>query len=433
MKSKVWILVAVLTVVCMVVTSCAPAATPTPTPIEVKATPVPPTPTSVPVEPITIGTLFPRSGAIAMLGEQAWRGGEIARKLVNEKGGVNGRPVLFADADGPDPEAATTEAERLISKENVPVIIGSLTSSNALAIAAVTERNGVILWETTGISDEITGKGYKFVLRTCDRGAARGASAVLVATESIAPLLGISEETLRIAMVHEDSSYGQSQVQGAVEEMEKRGLSFVMLEGYSKTATDLSGLVLRLGDAKPDVILTVGYINDAQILCNQLRQYSVIPKALVGGGAGYTDPQFAAGQGEYADGVMGIDMPSNLPLDRFRSADVRALVDEFRKRYMEEYEVTEVPLAAEVNFMGTYVLLNDVLPKAENMEPESIRKAAMAINIAETVLGWSVRFDETGQNLGAVPVAYQWAGGSKVIVWPEELADREMKDLPLRW
>jgi len=234
-------------------------------------------------------------------------------------------------------------------------------------------------------------------------------------------------------MVHEDSSYGQSQVQGAVEEMEKRGLSFVMLEGYSKTATDLSGLVLRLGDAKPDVILTVGYINDAQILCNQLRQYSVIPKALVGGGAGYTDPQFAAGQGEYADGVMGIDMPSNLPLDRFRSADVRALVDEFRKRYMEEYEVTEVPLAAEVNFMGTYVLLNDVLPKAENMEPESIRKAAMAINIAETVLGWSVRFDETGQNLGAVPVAYQWAGGSKVIVWPEELADREMKDLPLRW
>ena len=34
---------------------------------------------------IKIGTIFPRSGAIAMLGEQAYRGADLARQMVNRK------------------------------------------------------------------------------------------------------------------------------------------------------------------------------------------------------------------------------------------------------------------------------------------------------------------------------------------------------------
>ena len=380
---------------------------------------------------IKIGTIFPRSGAIAMLGEQAYRGADLARQMVNEKGGVKGMKVAFVSADAPDPHAAVTEAERLISKEKVPVIIGSLTSGNALAIAPIAERNGVILWETSGISDDITKKGYKYVLRTCDRGGIRGQAGVTLSVDTLAPLMNLKD--VKMAMVYEDSSYGTSQYDGALEEMKKRNLKFVVTSAYNKTATDLSSLILKLKEAKPDIIFAVGYINDAQLFCNQLREYGAVPKALVGGGAGYTDPQFEVGQGKYANGVFGLDMPSNLPLSAIKNDAVRQLAQDFRERYKKNYN-EDVPLAAEVVFVGTYALLNDVLPQAKSMKPEDIRQAAMSVHVKDTIMGWEVKFDEkTGQNIGANPIAYQWQEGKKTIVWPEKVAVSKIGYLPLKW
>jgi len=235
-----------------------------------------------------------------------------------------------------------------------------------------------------------------------------------------------------VAMVYEDSSYGTSQYDGARKEMERLRSKFVMESGYNRTSTDLSALILKLKDAKPDIIFAVGYINDAQLFCNQLREYRVVPKVLVGGGAGYTDPQFEKGQGHFANGVLGLDMPSNLPLEAIKNKTVRATAEDFRKRYKQAYN-EDAPLAAEVVFVGTLALLQDVLPKAASLKAEDIRKAAMSLNIEDTIIGWSIKFDESGQNIGATVIAYQWQNGKKTIVWPERLAVSKMRDLPLKW
>lgn len=382
-------------------------------------------------EPIKVGTLFPRSGNIAMLGEQAWRGAEIARQIVNEAGGVNGREVVFVDADAPNSQAAATETERLISQQGVRVIIGSLTSGNALAASAVTERNGVVLWETSGISDEITAKGYKYLFRTCDRGSDRGRQAMRVIAELIAPKLGVPVNELRVAIVNEDSSYGEAQMGGAKEEAEKLGINIVAHESYSSSATDLSAMVLRLKEAKPDVIFAVGYINDATLFWDQAKQYGLQVKALVGGGAGYTDPQFGKVEGERANGVLAIDMPTNIGLDKYRLEENRQVAEKFRSMYLKQFGGDKAPLSAEVGFMGAYVLLHDVLPKAGSDDPDKIVEAAKSIHIEETVMGWPVVFDETGQNVEAKPVAYQWKDQKTYLVWPSKWADKEVEDIPL--
>ena len=363
-------------------------------------------------EVVKVGTVFPRSGPIAMLGEQAWRGADIARQIVNEAGGINGKAVQFVDADAPNPQAAVTEAERLISKENVKVLIGSLTSGNALSIASVTERSDALLWETSGISDDITKKGFTSVLRTCDMGAIRGQTAVGLSFDSISKTLGISPDSLKVAMVYEDSAYGSSQYKGALAEMKRRNKSFVVAMGYNSTSTDLSSVVLRVKKASPDVLISVGYINDVQLLCSELRAYKAAPKVIIGGGTGYTDPQFQVGQRDYANGVFGIDMPSNIDLSLLKNPKTRALGKTFRDRYAKQFGEAP-PLAAEVVFMGTYALLNGVLPKAADMSADAIKKAAMAATIPETINGWSVKFDASGQNVGAVAVAYQSAGRHK--------------------
>jgi branched-chain amino acid transport system substrate-binding protein len=381
---------------------------------------------------IKVGTIFPRSGANAMLGEQAWRGADLARRFVNETGGVKGKMIQFVNADAPNPQAAVTEAERLINKEGAKVLIGSLTSGNALSIASVTERSNAILWETSGISDDVTNKGFTSVFRTCDTGSLRGQSAVVMAYESIAGLLGISSDNLKLAMIYENSAYGTSQYNGAMAEMKKRGKKFTLAVGYASSSTDLSSLVLQVKQAKPDVLISVGYINDVQLIANGLRGYKATPKVIIGGGAGYTDPQFHVGQQNYSNGVLGIDMPSNIDAKYLSNEKNRQVSLQFRNRYKAEYG--EAPsLAAEVVFMGAYALMNDVLPLASDMSTDAIKKAAMSVNIPEAINGWAVKFDASGQNIGATAVAYQWQEGSKQIVWPRNLSSADFKYLPLAW
>lgn len=387
---------------------------------------------AVEAEPIKIGTIFPRSGPIALLGEQAWHGADIARRIVNEMGGVNGREVVFVDADAPDSQTASTEAGRLISQHEVQAIIGSLTSGNALAISAVIEREGVVLWETSGISDEITSKGYEYVFRTCDKGSNRGKAAMHLVAEVVAPRLGIPLNEIKVAVANEDSSYGEAQVDALLKEAEKLGINVVTHERYSSSTIDLTAMMLRLKEKEPDVVFAVSYVNDAILFWNQAQQYSLNFKAFIGGGGGWSDPQFGKVQGQGANGILVIDMPSNIDSNKYKMDSTRQLAEKFRSMYLKESGEDKVPLSAEVVFTGTYILLHDVLPKAgPSYDADSIVEAAKTLDINETIMGWTVHFDETNQNEGATPVASQWKDGGTTLVWPFQWAEKEIENIPL--
>ena len=119
--------------------------------------------------PIRIGALYPITGSLALLGEESWRGAEIARQFRNQKGGVAGRQIEFVRADVPDVNASKSEAERMISRESAKVLIGTYSSSLALAASEVAARAGVIYFELGAITDAVTERGYKTIFRTCPK------------------------------------------------------------------------------------------------------------------------------------------------------------------------------------------------------------------------------------------------------------------------
>ena len=80
-------------------------------------------------ETLKIGCLFPFTGDLARLGIDSYQGAELARIVQNEKGGLLGKEIIFVKGDAVTPQIAVTEAERLISKEGVDVILGSYSSS----------------------------------------------------------------------------------------------------------------------------------------------------------------------------------------------------------------------------------------------------------------------------------------------------------------
>jgi branched-chain amino acid transport system substrate-binding protein len=69
-----------------------------------------------------------------------------------------------------------------------------------------------------------------------------------------------------VAIIHEESAYGTSVADGAEAKLKELGINVVLRESYNSTITDMSALVLKLKEAKPDVLLSVNYINDAILL-----------------------------------------------------------------------------------------------------------------------------------------------------------------------
>ncbi len=80
-------------------------------------------------EPIKIGAQLHRTGIGASYGRWYERTAAAAVKLINEQGGINGRPVeLIVEDDGTDPKRGTEVLEKFATQHKVDVAYGTLFS-----------------------------------------------------------------------------------------------------------------------------------------------------------------------------------------------------------------------------------------------------------------------------------------------------------------
>src|SRR5256712_3498487 len=100
-------------------------------------------------EPIKVGLPSALSGGNAQYGLQAKRACELFGREINAKGGLLGRPVQFIYEDtGGDPATAVRKAQKLVEKDNVKFLTGTVLSSEALAVSAKCPEWKVILMST---------------------------------------------------------------------------------------------------------------------------------------------------------------------------------------------------------------------------------------------------------------------------------------------
>ncbi len=386
---------------------------------------------------VKIGTIFPLTGPLALLGNESFEASDLAREMVNEKfGGVWGKKVVFVKADAPDPTSGTNEANRLITQGNLKVLIGTYASSISLAASAVAERNKVIYLEVIAASDEINQRGHRYTFRTNENASDLGGAAATFAAEVVAPELKIDPKKLRVGIVHEDSAFGTSVGKGVKRAADKLGLNVLAFDNYKATSVDLSSLVLRLKALTPDVIIATSYINDAVLLWKTCKQLGLRPKAFIGTSAGHGLPDFARILGPDSEGVFASEAPAlvnpNGLIDK-----ARALDKEFRERWMAKKGRLPAGHAYRA-FTGTWVLLTEVLPKAGSMDPEKIRQAFLQVDLPYGSLpnGLGVKYlppedPNAGLNARRLAGVQQWQDGKIYQVWPKNLATKKWIDIPL--
>src|SRR6201992_2955529 len=237
---------------------------------------------------IKIGVVFDLTGPLAGGGSELEY---IGAKIMLDhyvKTGVEGyrAETIYADAQS-KPDIAINESVRLLEQEKVDVVLGYFSSAQCVPVAARVEQLKKFMWMTTCISSAVfADKNYKYVFRPQASGDQFGLMTMDFIANYSKEKFGKDSKDLRVAIIHEDGSYGVDVSKGNEAGAKKAGFQVVLNEGYSVTAPDLSALVTKLKRAKPDVIFHTGYNPDISLLLRQAREQGLKFGALVGHGSG---------------------------------------------------------------------------------------------------------------------------------------------------
>ena len=253
------------------------------------------------VKEIKIGTLYPVSGDLAKLGDQCISGVKMAVDEINAAGGIKsmgGAKLVLVEADSQGkPDVGISEITRLCQQDNVTAILGTYQSSVALPATQTAERFQTPMLITTAVADAITQKGYKYIFRICDLASwyARDQINFCKAMESMG---GPAVKT--VALLHEDTDFGQSTSAGQLKYAADAGIKVVANVAYAASSADLTTQVSKVKASNPDVVLTTTYLNDSILIAQEAKTLGM--KQLFFDAAGGTvDPQFIKTLGDTAE------------------------------------------------------------------------------------------------------------------------------------
>ncbi|MGD9503431.1 MAG: ABC transporter substrate-binding protein [Syntrophobacteraceae bacterium] len=368
----------------------------------------PPIQTAWADETVKVGIILPTTGEKAKFGEIEKNSFEMALEEINAAGGINGKKLelVFEDDTG-RPEVARSAAEKLITKDKVVMLGGGYGSSETFAIAGVAQQSQIPFLVNTGSDDKITEQGWEYVFRLNPTVSEYPNALQTFLTEIVQPKTA--------AILYENTNFGSSGAKEFKQTCEKLGIKVVMEEGYEHGGVDFKPLLIKVKQANPDLVYMISYLMDASLLMRQSMELRFTPKLFVGGGAGFTLPEFPKNAGKASEKVFS----TTLWYQTLSYPGAKDYFDNFVKKYGKdtEYHGAEAYASAFV--------IADALKRASAMTPEAIR-ASLAATDLMTVFG-PVKFiaydKKTNQN--RLPTyLVQWIDGNLELVWPKNVASK---------
>ncbi|MDO9413896.1 MAG: ABC transporter substrate-binding protein [Pseudolabrys sp.] len=198
-------------------------------------------------EPIKIGALLSVTGGLAGVGQPERDGVLFAAKILNQRGGIKGRPVeILLEDDGSNPDAAISKANKLIHEQKVAAIIGPSGIAQSVAIGAITHPIKMPLVAFAGLGPEIERQ------RTCvfhlTPAQALNSHALLAYAKSIG--------AKNVGVLH-DSGYGQV-IWNVMQKMGTEfGITFSKVEKFDIVATDATAQAALIRSTAPDAVFVL--------------------------------------------------------------------------------------------------------------------------------------------------------------------------------
>ena len=361
---------------------------------------------------ITLGVLHPVTGPLSYSGQLCRLGAKLAIDEINAAGGIKALGGARFDplyADAPNPQAGTSEVERM-NEQSAAAIIGAYASAICLATTQAAAKYNLPHLVDVGVADQIVERGLKNVFRF-GPGYRKTTEDAVKYLHTLNVLAGKPAKTVMI--IHEESLFGTGTANLLAQELPKLGFDVKEVIKHANPTREFSNIVLRVKTVNPDIIIPANYYNEYALFVRTMKQQGVKAMAIfsVLGGAA-SSYKFVAEFPDIANGIIDVNHWFN-PKNPAALA-LRKKVDAIKDQYFT-YEVF-------LNYQAVY-LLADAIERAKSAKREAIIDALAASTWDRHFMPYGPTRFVNGQNTGAQPLTMQVRDKNIRVVLPSLYAE----------
>lgn len=270
-------------------------------------------------EPIKIGSSLPLTGGFSETGEKHRQGFQLCVDMINEKGGLLGRPVeLIVSDNRSDTETALSQYERLINVDKVDLVFGTFSSKLTFPTSAIVNKYNMVLPVPSGGALRIWEQGFKNMFYFQQNAAELFGSSPASMIKNLIPE---GERPKTAAVVHSDDFFANAIAAGLLgQKVENPGGGVVadLAPGFLKEAgidvvyqehwpeegfSDWLTLANTIKNANADMVIGLtASAEEAVQLTKALKTVKAEPKLLYLSQG--TQNEYGEAMGKAADGVV---------------------------------------------------------------------------------------------------------------------------------
>ncbi len=307
---------------------------------------------------------------------------------------------LVVEDNKSNPTEAAAVAEKLITSDKTPVMMGAWGSSLTLAVMPKLADYEVPMLVETSSSGKITTSGNPYVFRISPPSA--------LEAETFAPTVAkLGLKKVDFLVLNNDFGRGAAADFGKM--LKEKGVQVGFVETMDQGAQDMSAQLAKLKASDSDTIMITSAVDQLVLLFKQMSAIGLKKRVITTGGSQNPD-QIIAQAGTAAEGTM--HLTTFLPWLPEKTPDPKAtasFIAEWMKRGFQFAGVTE-------SFRGYDGIraIAKAIEKAGSAEPAAITKAFWSVDF--TGLNGPIRFAKAGP-------AGKESGQSKPDVYLIEIRD----------
>jgi branched-chain amino acid transport system substrate-binding protein len=332
-------------------------------------------------EPIKIGLNQPLTGPFAASGTYIVNGAKIAAEEINANGGVLGEKIeLVIEDNKSNPTEAASVAEKLIDRDQVPVMMGAWGSSLTLAVMPKLMQYEVPMLVETSSSSKITRQGNPYIFRISPPSWVEAAI-----FEKIVPKLGIK----KVDFLAINNDWGLGTIDDFSKMFEKNGVAVGLKETMDQDSRDMSAQLAKIKGTDSDTIIVTTAVEQLTLVLKQAAALGIKKKIVTTGGSQNPD-QLVAQAGSAADNSMHMVFfapwfPDSAP----HPEKAKDFIQAWAKKGHDKAGMTE----SYRGYDGIYVI-KAAIEKAGKADPAAIKEAFWQIDVP--AINGDVKFVKDG-------------------------------------
>ncbi len=227
-------------------------------------------------ETIKIGVNQPLTGVVAAAGNMVTAGTKIAAEQINAKGGILGKKLeLIIEDNKSNPTEAAAVAEKLITRDKVPALVGAWSSTYTLAVMPKLLEYQVPMVVETSSADKITTLGNPYIFRISPTNGTEAKSFA----RFVEPL-GIKKADF--LTVNNDWGLGAAAEFGKM--LKDKGLTVNKSLTMDAAAQDLSAQLSNLKSTDSDTLFITTGVEQMTLLMKQAQSLGLKRRIVTTGG-----------------------------------------------------------------------------------------------------------------------------------------------------